>query len=164
METWRAIVAALANDAARVAYARIVAGDADAAFEGLSPSRRRHVADTLVGADLVTEADGRWIADGEVFRAALRAAPAPPRATGPERFLDADGRIAQYPANKTVRGELLALIAERALRQGEVVAEREINERLASFTDDVAVLRRYLVDYGLLERTATGSEYARPST
>lgn len=37
-----------------------------------------------------------------------------------------------------------------------------MNERLAPFAPggDVAVLRRYLVDHGLLERTPSGSEYA----
>ncbi|WP_261164407.1 DUF2087 domain-containing protein [Microbacterium sp. Marseille-Q6965] len=161
MESWRAIVAALANDAARVAYARIVAGDPARAFDGLSPSRRRHVVDTLLGAGLIARDGDSWTADGEPFRTALRDAPAPARATGPERFLDAHGRITQYPANKTTRGELLALVAERALRPDEVLTERELNARLGAFTDDVAVLRRYLVDYELLERTPSGSEYAR---
>jgi hypothetical protein len=41
------------------------------------------------------------------------------------------------------------------------MSEQETNERLAAFTDDVAALRRFLVDGGLLERTPSGSEYAR---
>jgi hypothetical protein len=32
-----------------------------------------------------------------------------------------------------------------------------------SYTDDVVLLRRYLVDFGLLERTASGSSYSRPA-
>lgn len=160
-ETWRAIVAALGNDAARAAYARIVLGEAGDPFQGLAPSRRRHVIGVLQSAGLIAQAGDGWRADGSTFREALRAAPAPVQATGPERFLDTDGRITGYPANKTVRGELLALIAARAIRPGEVLTERALNERLSAFTDDVAVLRRYLVDYALLERTRSGSEYAR---
>ena len=48
------------------------------------------------------------------------------------------------------------------LKSGEVVSEREMNERLSVHSEDVAALRRYLVDAGLVERTATGSEYALP--
>jgi hypothetical protein len=44
-----------------------------------------------------------------------------------------------------------------------VLTEKEVNERLASFADDVAVLRRHLVDVKFLERTRSGSEYARTS-
>lgn len=43
----------------------------------------------------------------------------------------------------------------------EVVDERELSERLLRFGDDPALLRRYLVDFGLVERPRSGSEYAR---
>jgi hypothetical protein len=39
----------------------------------------------------------------------------------------------------------------------------QMNERLLSYTDDVVLLRRYLVDYGLLQRTASWSSYSRPA-
>jgi len=37
----------------------------------------------------------------------------------------------------------------------------EVNLRLLRYSDDVAVLRRYLVDFELLERTADGTSYRR---
>lgn len=91
-----------------------------------------------------------------------RAAPRP-RAVGLARFIDGSGRIDRYPVRDAERRELLEWVADRALPVGEVWTEREVNQRLAPFAPggDVAVLRRYLVDYELLERTRSGSEYAR---
>ncbi|GAA4155281.1 DUF2087 domain-containing protein [Gryllotalpicola daejeonensis] len=156
-EEWRRVVAALANPDMRLTWARLVcgAGETDATA-GLSPARRRRVLDGLRGAGLIDEASAPRSA---VFAEVLAAAPVAPQPTGPERFLRG-GRIDRYPASQTERGELLALIAGRAFRSGEVLDEREVNERLASFHDDVAVLRRYLVDFGLLVRTRSGSSYA----
>lgn len=96
----------------------------------------------------------------------VRDAPRPrPQADDITRFLDRDGRIDRYPLRSPQRRELLELIVERAVPHGRVVTEAEINECLGPFApaDDVAVLRRYLVDHGLLERTRSGSEYARTS-
>jgi hypothetical protein len=156
-EEWRRVVAALANPDVRLTWARLVAGMSETdATAGLSPARRRRVLESLRGAGLIDEAS---VPRSSVFAELLAAAPVAPQPTGPERFLRG-GRIAQYPASQTERGELLALVAERAFRSGEVLDEREVNERLASFHDDVAVLRRYLVDFGLLVRTRSGSSYA----
>ncbi|WP_065571514.1 DUF2087 domain-containing protein [Microbacterium oleivorans] len=157
-DKWRPLVAALANDRVREAFARLTLGaSADDALEGLSPSRRRHVVDTLQRAGLVTD-DLR--ADGGVFARVLASAPAAPRPTGVERHLSREGRLTGYPSSPTERRELLRVLAHRVLRPGEVLDERGINERLAALTDDVAVLRRYLVDHELVERTRSGTEYA----
>lgn len=159
---WRPVFAALANEATRRVYAEIVLGS-DAAGSDLSPSRRRHALDALAKAGLiVAESDG-WIV-GEVFTEVLASAPRPPRRTGVERFLTAEGRIDRYPANLGEREELLRHVVAQALEPGEVLGEAEINERLSRFSEDTAVLRRYLVDAGLLERTASGSQYARVRT
>jgi hypothetical protein len=55
-------------------------------------------------------------------------------------------------------------VAGQALAPHEVVDERGMNERLAAFSDDTAVLRRYLVDIGIIERRRDGSEYALASS
>ncbi|AYG04925.1 DUF2087 domain-containing protein [Gryllotalpicola protaetiae] len=156
-DEWRRVIAALANPDLRLTWARLVlgAGEADATA-GLSPARRRKVLDGLRGAGLVDES---FAPRATVFAEALAAAPVPVQPKGPERFLR-DGRITQYPASQSERAELLALVASRAFGSSEVLDEREVNERLARFHDDVAVLRRYLVDFGLLVRTRSGSSYA----
>ena len=70
------------------------------------------------------------------------------------------GRLMGLPSKPAERLELLRLLAARVLRPGEVVAEKELNLRLAAFDDDVASLRRLMVEAELLERTPTGTEYA----
>ena len=71
------------------------------------------------------------------------------------------GRIERYPANMAQRRELLAWIASEAIQAGEKLTEKQVNERLLSYTDDVVTLRRYLIDFGLLRRTPSGSSYSR---
>jgi len=93
-----------------------------------------------------------------------RPAPRPRAAAGDiTRFLDASGRIDRYPLRAGDRRELLEWVAGRALPAGAVLDEKRVNEALAPYAPggDVAVLRRYLVDHGLVVRTASGSEYVR---
>ena len=59
-----------------------------------------------------------------------------------------------------VFGATLAATAAPRREGVEVLTEREVNERLLAHSDDVAVLRRYLVDYRLVERRSDGTEYA----
>jgi len=86
-----------------------------------------------------------------------------PRPRGPERFLDSDGRIDRYPAQAAGRLAVLRHVAGRAFSPDTVLRERDVNEQLEpdAPNGDVAVLRRYLVDHGLLRRTASGSEHVR---
>lgn len=153
---WRPVIAALANPDTRTAIGLlIVGGDVEEFLATKSPSRRRHIVGSLESAGLVTD-DLRLRQD--VFAELLRRDPVR-RATGIERFLR-DGRIAQYPSNQEDREELLRWVAGRAIRPDEVIGERDMNERLAEFSDDTAVLRRYLVDFGIVERRRDGTEYA----
>lgn len=157
-DQWRPLVAALANDRVREAFARLTLGaSADDALGGLSPSRRRHVVETMRRAGLVTD-DLR--ADGEAFARVLASAPAAVRPTGVARYLSREGRVIGYPSNPDERRELLTLLAARILAPGEILDERGINECLEAVTDDVAALRRHLVDHDLVERTRSGTEYA----
>jgi hypothetical protein len=165
-ESWRPVIAALANDTARRVFAEAVLGraaDPEGTLSSLSPSRARHVLSQLESAGMLrTTEDGGIRVDDAIYRALL-AGSRKPRPVGIDRFLTAEGRIRSYPANETERTALLVAIAERAVAEGEVLTEAELNERLSALTDDVALLRRYLVDYGELERTRSGSEYARPA-
>lgn len=158
---WRALIATLANDTARRVYAEFVVSGESATLGTLPPSRRRHLLRSLTASGLIESADGMLRVNPAVFAEALRAAPATPRRQGLDRFLDDVGRIHTYPADAGVRTELLAAVARQAFTADEVLTEREVNARLERYTDDVAVLRRYLVDAGELERTRSGSQYAR---
>lgn len=96
-----------------------------------------------------------------MFRDLLGQQPRRQAQTGLDRFMRL-GRIERYPANKAERRELLAWIVSQAIKPGETLTERQVNERLLSYTDDVVLLRRYLVDFGLLSRTPSGSSYSLP--
>jgi len=161
---WRQVVAALAGADSRRIYAQIVLDTpVDGVGTGLAAARRDRAVAALLAAGLVERRDeGRLVASETVFREVL-ARQTMGRATGGVgRFLHA-GRIERYPANPAERRELLAWIVGHVVRPGEELTEKQINERLIQYTDDVPMLRRYLVDFGLLHRTRSGSAYFRPA-
>lgn len=150
---WRAAFALLANADSRAVFADVAGGAAP------SGSARERALARLVAVGLVEEApDGRLVVAEGRLRATLKRA-APPPTTGAERFLSRDGRIVDYPSRWSDRRELLELVARRTVDPDDVLSERHLGERLARFTDDVATLRRYLVDAGLLTRSPDGSSY-----
>ena len=156
-DRWRPLIALLANPETRRVAAEVMLGSTlESATADLSPSRRRRVTDAVVRSGLVEPTTQRL--SPEVFRTILESAAVPKR-EGVERFVDGQ-RIRQYPANLEERGELLAWVARNVFDAEEVLTEREVNARLLPYSEDVAVLRRYLVDYQLVERRADGTEYA----
>lgn len=152
-DRWRGIVAALLNPDLRAVLAEAI-GATD-----LTTSRRERATERLLDIGLLRASPDGVEFDEDFVRALLAEQPKT-RLTGPERFLDGAGRIDRYPVQATERAELLRWVATRAFAPGDVLSESETNERLAPFTDDVALLRRHLVDAELLERTRSGSEYA----
>jgi hypothetical protein len=68
-------------------------------------------------------------------------------------FVTEDGRLQALPAREAKRRLVLAWVASR-FEPGRDYAEREVNGLLLPVFDDVASLRRYLVDEGFLEREA----------
>lgn len=148
------MVAALLNPDLRAALAEVM-GDGR-----LTPQRRQRAIERLEQMGLVRRtADGVEF-DDRMLRAVLDANP-PATSTGPARYLDGNGRIDRYPVRADDLRELLVWVCERALAAEEILTEPQLNERLSAFADDVALLRRHLVDAELLERTRSGSSYAR---
>ena len=165
---WRRVVAVLANSDARTAYAQIVLGavpgDAPTELKNqqLNGRRRNRAIENLLGSGLVERtAAGGLVAPEAIFRNLLAQQPRRQAPTGVARFLRL-GRIERYPATMAERRELLAWIVNDSIRPGEHLTEKQVNERLLGYTEDVVLLRRYLVDFGLLERTPSGSSYGRP--
>jgi hypothetical protein len=66
-------------------------------------------------------------------------------------FFDDDGRLRRIPARHSKRLVVLDRIVQ-VFQVGERYPEVEVNVLLRSFHDDVAALRRYLVDSGFLSR------------
>jgi hypothetical protein len=148
---WQQLLSALASHRLRELYAAVVLGQQPE----LTPKERSR----LVGSGLVREEGGRLIADGDVFKAALANARRP-EPSGPERFL-VGGRIDSLPRRASDRLKVLHYLRDRVVGPGQTLTEKELNSRLAGFTDDIPMLRRALVDYRCLVREADGSAYRR---
>ncbi len=67
-------------------------------------------------------------------------------------FLDDDGRLRSVPAKYSKRLVILDHLAQ-LFEPGERCSESEVNRRLRAVHDDVAALRRYLVEDGFLDRS-----------
>jgi hypothetical protein len=150
-EEWRRAVAALADPTRRAVYAGLILG-----AEVDIPSKKRETALAALEAAGLIARDGTVIDDA--FKELLALEPAVTK-TGIDRFIK-DGRIEQYPARPGDRAEVLDWAAGQLLKKGETLTEREINERLDALTKDVATLRRYLVDAGLVVRDSAGAGYS----
>jgi len=68
-------------------------------------------------------------------------------------------RLARIPAQHAKRLVVLRYLRVRCFTEDRPYPEKEVNQRLALFHPDVAALRRYMVDEGLMTRAA--GEYRR---
>lgn len=115
-------------------------------------------------------ADGTLVVLGAAFKMAARrsAAEAPaepdPGAGHDEetarvlRSFVRDGRLTSLPTQQSRKRIILDVICQD-FEPGERYSEREVNRRLRVWHDDVASLRRWMVDLGHLDRD--GGEYWR---
>lgn len=71
----------------------------------------------------------------------------------------ADDRLVSIPAQQAKRLVVLRYLRDRCFVEDRPYPEKEVNQRLAIFHPDVAALRRYMVDAGLMTRDA--GEYRR---
>ena len=85
--------------------------------------------------------------------------PLPPETERVLRGFFKDGRLVTIPAKERKRLVVLRYLRDQVLREDRPYEEAEVNQRLALFHRDVAALRRYLVDAGLVTRSA--GEYRR---
>lgn len=70
-----------------------------------------------------------------------------------------DDRLVSIPARHKKRLVVIRYLVDRCFPEDRAYPEAEVNQRLALFHPDVAALRRYMVEEGLLTRTA--GEYRR---
>lgn len=74
-----------------------------------------------------------------------------------------DGRLTTIPAHEGKRLSVLRFLLEQVFTEPREYPEKEVNQRLALFHPDVASLRRYLVDTGLVVRAAGRYRRAVPT-
>jgi hypothetical protein len=103
--------------------------------------------------------DGRATARLDAFATALAASRGEPADEVAQLFRD--GRLTAMPVRPGLRSALLAHLAERIFEPGTAYTEPEVNIALRQYWDDFPALRRYLVQGGLLERSADGRCYRR---
>ena len=84
--------------------------------------------------------------DEELARAAAASA-----ATVRARFFDPDGRLISLPAKMSRRLAALDIVAQRFV-PGVHYTESEVNRELIGLYPDYVLLRRELVDAGLMDR------------
>jgi hypothetical protein len=168
------IVGLLADDDRRRVFAALVLGgstlDEVRAATGLTARRAATALARLVAGDLVVRSDrGEHVLLGEAFRlAAMAAAPERP---GPDPTDDVPeddarilrryfrgGRLTQIPPQRARKLVVLDRLAQE-FDVGARYSERQVNAILRRFHEDVASLRRFLVDEGFLDRAA--GEYWR---
>jgi DNA-binding HxlR family transcriptional regulator len=70
-----------------------------------------------------------------------------------------DGRLVSIPAQERKREAILRYLMAHCFGEDRPYQEREVNDRLGKYHEDVAALRRYLVGAGLMTRA--GGEYRR---
>ncbi|MEK8128401.1 DUF2087 domain-containing protein [Paenibacillus filicis] len=69
-----------------------------------------------------------------------------------------EGGLKSFPAKQKQKLIVLRQIASRFVRE-QTYSEKEVNELLKAVYEDFATLRRYLIEYGFLNRKPDGSEY-----
>jgi hypothetical protein len=81
-----------------------------------------------------------------------------------ERFIDEEGKIKQLPAKKEPRLVVLAYLAEK-FEAGRDYTEKEVNALIDGWHTfgDYFLLRRELIDWGLMKRERDGSRYWKES-
>jgi len=164
-----AIAGLLADDDRRQAFAALVLGassiDEVRTATGLPVRAAATALQRLVDGGLVERTGlSDHVVLGAAFRRAARAAAA--ARTRSEATSDAptddarvlrtylrNGRLTHIPVNKTKRRVVLDRLAQD-FEIGVHFSEPQVNAILRAYHDDVAALRRYLVDEGFLDRAA----------
>jgi hypothetical protein len=170
----RAIVGLLADEDRRRVFAALVLGGSTLedvrASTGLTSRRAASALARLVDGDLVVRSDqGEHVLLGEAFRlAAMAAAPERPTPDPTDDVSEDDarilrryfrgGRLTQIPSQRSRKIVILDRLAQE-FDVGSRYSERQVNAILRRFHEDVASLRRFLVDEGFLDRAA--GEYWR---
>jgi predicted transcriptional regulator len=73
-------------------------------------------------------------------------------------YLDTDGRIKAFPVQRKKELAILRHVA-KVFEPRKRYPEKEVNAMLRRFSDDTARLRRYLVEFGFMDRQGGGGEY-----
>ncbi|AHM58249.1 LuxR family transcriptional regulator (plasmid) [Peptoclostridium acidaminophilum DSM 3953] len=74
------------------------------------------------------------------------------------KYFDGSGMLINFPGKEKRKVIILTEIATR-FKQGTEYSEKDVNGILEKIYHDYVMIRRYLVDYGFMDRSADGSRY-----
>lgn len=69
-----------------------------------------------------------------------------------------DGKVSTFPSKEKKKVIILEYIIDK-FEPNQRYSEKEVNEIIKSTIDDYASIRRYLIEFGFMERNNDGSEY-----
>lgn len=69
-----------------------------------------------------------------------------------------DGRVNIFPSKEKKKLVILQYIVDK-FESDKKYTEKEVNEVIVSMVDDYVSARRYLIEYGFMDRNNDGSEY-----
>lgn len=159
------LLGALAEESRLRAFAAVLLGAATtgeaASQAGLREREVLKSLATLESVGLVSREGDRWVACPQALRDAAVASAArreyvdhgtvDARAAAVLRAFMPDGRLERMPSARSKRLVVLDRIA-LVFEPGVRYSERDVNAMLSAFHDDVAALRRHLVDESFLAR------------
>lgn len=73
-------------------------------------------------------------------------------------YLTPEGQVRDFPSQQK-KMEVILRHVVKVFKPDQHYTEKQVNELLAKFNEDTARLRRYLIDYGFMQRQGDGSEY-----
>lgn len=156
--TWIQVAAGLKNPAMRQVLGLVLSDQQD----GLENPKKQEAKALQRWKDiglLRQDEQGAWQLVDQLLDDTLQAASeAKADRSGIQRFFDGP-KLHTLPAKPADRREVLLHLRDAVISVGEVLREDQLNERLRVFHPDTALIRRYLVDHGLLLRAADGSSY-----
>ncbi|WP_313814542.1 DUF2087 domain-containing protein [Glutamicibacter sp.] len=156
--TWIQVAAGLKNPQMRRVLGQVLAGgtaEIDARAKQTAKALQRWADIGL----LAQNEAGTWQVNEQLLSDTLSAAgEAKADRSGILRFFDGP-QLHTLPSKPADRREVLLYVRNAVIAPGQTLREDQLNERIIVFHPDTALIRRYLVDHGLLLRTADGSSY-----
>ena len=70
-----------------------------------------------------------------------------------DQFFSPNGSLISIPAKNSKKIEVLNRIAE-TFTPGVMYSEKELNEIISHFHDDTAAIRRYMIEFGIMQRNS----------
>ncbi|MCW4466031.1 DUF2087 domain-containing protein [Glutamicibacter sp. MNS18] len=158
--SWIEVFAGLKNPGMRKVLGAILLGQADRLASDRTTTKNL---ERWEKSGLLSRDGSGWALNEKMLNEVLRsqAKPATDR-EGVERFFTGL-RLDTLPAKPAERFEVLKYIRDAVIQPDDRLTETQLNERLRVIHPDVALVRRYMVDHGLVHRAGDGSVYTRPT-